>query len=323
MMYEPYKRKRKRRARKKHRLLGALLRLLILCALLIGIAGGLLYVLPAGLFAIEPDADLSPNSALPASPINILLLGVDAESDGQQRSDSMIVASIGADGVRLISILRDTAVDIPGYGEGRVNSAYAHGGAELAVRTVNANFGLNIMHWCVADYATLVRLVDAVGGIDVDVTAEELEQINHNVYSVRRSFKRLGYSYTPLTISGPGTHLNGLQALGYARIRKLDSDFVRASRQRTVLAALLKKVRARFYDPVLLYRLAAAALKGLKTDLSAPMLASLGLKAAAAGEVKTLRVPVNDSYQDTGAQIRITDPELNRRAIYEFLYPSP
>ena len=327
MYYEPYKRKQKHRKRRdRHRRRGGLIKplfkLLVFLLVLLTAGIGLLYIMPAGLFAIEPKTDLSLNSALPSSPINILLLGLDAENEGLRRSDTMIIASIGPDGVHLVSLLRDMTVDIPGIGPGRINSAYAYGGAELALRTVNASFGLNIMHYIAADYTSLVRLVDAVGGIEVDVTPEEMEQINVNLRSVERRFRRLGYACAPLTVSGAQTHLDGLQALGYARIRKLDSDFMRASRQRTVLFAALSKLQSSLYNPLLVARTARAALLALDTDLNAVQLLSLGVKAVAAGEVKALRVPVNDSFSDTGAAILLTDLEMNVQAIHGFLYES-
>lgn len=320
-MYEPYRRRSRRPARFGGRLLRLLLKLLIFLVALALLAGLVLYALPADVFSVEPAVDLGLSPGLPASPINVLLLGVDRENEGVRRSDSMLIASIGSGGVRLTSILRDTMVDIPGHGQGRINSAYAYGGAELALRTVNENFGLNIMHYVVADYVTLVRLVDALGGIEADITAAEMEQINANVYSMRRTFLALGYTCEPLTIPGEDTHLNGLQALAYARIRKLDSDFVRASRQRIVLAAMREKLKANLWNPVLLGRAGSAALSALDTDLNAAQLLSLGLKAAFGGELATLRLPVDGSFDDTGASIVLTDPELNRRALREFLYP--
>ena len=318
-MYEPYKRRR-RSGRLRKKLALSLLALLLTAILLLLLGGLALYALPAGLFAIEPQADLGLSADLPARPICVLLLGVDAESGGARRSDSMIIAAIGGDEVRLASLLRDTVVDIPGVGEGRLNSAFAYGGPELALRTVNQNFGLSIMHYIVADYVTLVRLVDALGGIDVEIAPEEVEHVNINVKSTAKLFRPLGYTYSELMTSGENTHLNGLQALGYARIRKLDSDFMRASRQRVVLGAMWKKLRANIWNPALLARLAATALDALETDLNAAQLLSLGLKAAASGGVEVLRVPVNGSFEDTGTVIRLSDPVLNRQALREFIY---
>ena len=325
MMYEPYERKPRRekrrdRQRRKRSLLVPLLKLALLLISLAVVAGLALYLLPAGLFAIEPEADLGLATDLPAAPVNILLLGVDAENEGLRRSDTIMVASIGRSGVRLVSILRDAMVEIPGHGRGRVNTAYTYGGAELAVRTINENFGLNIMHYCVADYVTLVRLVDAIGGVDADISAEEAEQINVNVRSMGGTFKPLGYTYSPLTVSGEGTHLNGLQALGYARIRKLDSDFKRAGRQRVVLAAILSRLKANLWNPVLLTRVGQAAFGSLETDLQPPLLISLGLKAALAGGIETMRVPVEESYEDNGSTLTVTDFQKNRLALRAFLY---
>ena len=319
MMYEPYKR-RKRGARRRYGCLAALLKLLVMLALLIALALGALYILPVGTFIIEPDVDLGLSTDLPSNRINILLLGVDKEHDGMQRSDTMIIASVGGGSVKLTSLLRDTLVEIPGHGEGRINTAYTLGGPELAVRTVNKNFGLNIMHYIVVDFASVVQFADAIGGVEIDITAAEMEQINVNVKDSARIFKPLGYTCDELKVYGEDTHLNGLQALGYARIRKIDSDFVRASRQRTLMEAMMKKIKGNIWNPVMLGRLGYTAFGAVETNLNPAQIISIALKAVASGEIRSLRLPVNGSYEDTQSVIKVKDFEMNKHAFRSFVY---
>ncbi len=279
MYYEPYRGKKKRKKSRRGclsaigRFLLKVLAVLIVLALL---AAGFLYVLPTSLFMVEPDADLSLTDGLPSSPFNVLILGVDVESSGSQRSDTMIVASIGSGSLKLTSIQRDTVVDLGEYGEQKINAAYAYGGPELAVRAVNELLELNIMRYVVVDFTVLVEMVDALGGVDIDITEAEMEHINKNVLLSRKVFEPLGYTETELTEYGEDTHLDGLQALAYARIRKLDSDFVRTSRQRIVIEAMLESLRSQLWNPVVLVRFIKAGLEGIETNLSTLQILSLG-----------------------------------------------
>ena len=325
MYYDSYKKKpaRKRRQRRSFSawIVRFLLKLLALVLVLIVAAAGILYILPVSLFCIEPSGtDLSLTDGLPASHINVLLLGADMLRDDSQRSDTIIVASIGYQDVKLTSILRDTVVDIPGHGADKINAAYAYGGAELVMKTLNANFDLNIMHYIAVDFVTLVEIVDAIGGVDIDITEEEMTQINLNVYKSRNVFRPLGYTATELTEYGEDVHLNGLRALGYARIRKTDSDFRRASRQRTLLNAMLEKIRNNLWNPVMLWRLGDAILNALDTNMSMVQLLSLGEKALMSGEVGQLRLPVDGAYSDDGSSLKITDRQANIDAFRRFVY---
>ena len=195
MYYDTYRGKRGGKKRRERGggctgwLLRTLLKLIALLLALAALAAVALYAIPPSFMNIEPgNADLSLTDGLPGDRVNILLLGVDFLEDGQQRSDAMMVASIGYDSVRLASVLRDTLVDIPGYGEHKLNSAYSYGGPELAMRVVNETYGLNITNYIVVDFSTMVDLVDAVGGVDVEVEDKELEHLNKYAYD---TFKKI------------------------------------------------------------------------------------------------------------------------------------
>ena len=327
MYYEPYQKKKSpRQPRRRRKTLGGwlaelCLRLLALVLILILLCVGLLYALPVSLFAVEPeDVDLSLTDGLPASRANILLLGLDELRENSRRSDTVMIASVGYGQLRLASILRDTVVNIPGYGADKLNAAYAHGGPQLVMKTLNQAFGLNLMHYIAVDYAALAGAVDALGGVDVPLSEAELSALNDLIDGARARLAARGYTAPDLVLGGETTHLNGVQALAYARIRKLDSDFMRASRQRTLLEAMLKKVRSSPWNPLRLIRLARALLDASDTNLSLIQLLSLGEKALAAGVPEQKRLPVDGSYTDDGSALRVDDFPANAEAFRAFAY---
>ena len=107
---------------------------------------------------------------------------------------------------------------------------------------------------------------------------------------------------------------------GYTRIRYCDSDYVRASRQREVLSAILKRFRERCWDPRVYAGLLDAVRDGVRTNLSLPELISLGEKALISGKIDTFRAPADGYMRDDGSGIEITDPEGNIRSLHEFIY---
>ena len=327
MYYDDYKRKpKKTRRRRKRRSFGewlgqGLLKLLALLLTVVLVSAGLLYALPPSFFMVEPEGmTLVPTDGLPTGCLNVLLLGTDDLRDGAQRSDAMLIASIGHGKFRLTSLMRDTVADIPGYGQNKLNAAFAFGGPELAMRTVNQNFALNIMHYAQVDYVALVRVIDAIGGVELDITEAERARLNTAMLKVRNVFQPLGYTAHELTQYGENIHLDGLQALSYARLRKIDSDFMRTSRQRTLLNAIIKKIRASLWNPALIVRLIRVVMDSVHTNMSALQILSLGEKALLAGECGQLRLPVDGSYQDDGSKLTITNMNANRSAFMEFVY---
>ena len=331
MYYEAYQKKPKRRQGgmwkpRRRRSFGAwlgmgLLRLIALALALALLTLGALYAAPPALFMVEPEGgNLALTDGMPATCLNVLLLGVDDLRDNVQRSDAVLIASIGYGRFRLTSVMRDTQVEIPGHGLGKLNAAYAYGGAELAMRTLNQNFALNIMHYAQVDYVALARVIDAIGGVEIDLTDAERERLNATMLKARRTFEPLGYVAHEVTQYGEHIHLDGLQALSYARIRKIDSDFARTGRQRTLMNAILKKVRANLWNPVLLLRLVRAVIQSVQTNLSPVQIASLGEKALLAGSAEQLRLPVDGAYTDDGSKLIVTDFNDNRAAFMQFVY---
>ncbi len=201
-------------------------------------------------------ADLSITPGLPAEWKNILLLGADDRMNGEGvRTDAIIVCSINTQTgqVKLSSILRDLAVNFhltSGDAIYRINSAYAFGGPQLAMKTVNELFQLNIEDYVIVNFFGFQELAHRLGGIDIDITEAEMHSINNNVIEQARIARNCGIDDSGIPLVelknfGPNTHLDGRQTLGYARIRKLDSDVSRAERQRVVLEALAEKLKGK------------------------------------------------------------------------------
>lgn len=156
---------------------------------------------------------------------NIALFGVDAPVGQRGRSDSIMIVTVdrNAKKIKISSIMRDSYVNIPDRGMDKVNHAYAFGGPELALRTLNSNFHLDIRNYATVNFTTLPKIIDILGGVSITVTGAEATQISG--------------------VSSAGTYnLTGAQALQYTRIRKIDSDFARAGRQRTVIEAIINKM---------------------------------------------------------------------------------
>ena len=333
MYYDTYRRKKPSRRRRRERmsctgwLMASLLKLLAFVLVLVLIIGGALYALPVGLMNIESSPqELSLTDGLPASRVNILLLGLDFMDNGKQRSDAMMVASVGYDGLRLTSLMRDTMVEIPGHGRGKLNSAYALGGAELTMRCVNQTFGLNITNYAVVDLKTLVDVVDAVGGVQVNISENEIENLNVNTWNTYKKItasdasRYAHYANTqPVTQTGDMT-LNGLFATAYARIRHPDSDYMRAARQREVLSGIITQLRKNFYDPRMYTKLWDVYKNSIQTNLHLAEIISLAEKVLISGEIKTSRFPMNEHIEDTGSAIEILRPAENIRALHEFIY---
>lgn len=156
---------------------------------------------------------------------NIALYGVDAPEGIFGRSDTIMILTVDTvhDKIKLTSIVRDAYVYIPGRGMDKITHAYAYGGAQLALRTLNANFQLGIKDFITVNFTTMPKVIDILGGITISVTDKEANAIPG--------------------INGAGTYtFTGSQALAFARLRSIDNDFERSRRQRDVMNAVFNKM---------------------------------------------------------------------------------
>lgn len=163
-----------------------------------------------------------------SQPISILLMGVDQRPNDPGRSDTLIVLTLNPQSkeMQMVSIPRDTKIQLPGYGTQKINAAYAFGGPKLAMQTVKKYLNIPLDYYVRINMQGLSQLVDAVGGVTVD----------NNISWHDEGFYKKGYFYHKGTL-----HLNGPQALGYVRMRHLDprGDFGRNQRQRKVIRAIV------------------------------------------------------------------------------------
>lgn len=175
------------------------------------------------------------------SVINFALFGIDTRDDESMEglSDSIMIVSVNrkTGAVKLISILRDSYVPIEGHGKQKITHAYSYGGAELAINTINQNFDMNIQDYATVNFAKMADIIDTLGGIDLEISRFEWEYTNGIGQS---TYGKKNYE----DLEAPGqVHMNGKQAVSYARIRE-DSDANRAERQRKVLSLLVNKVKS-------------------------------------------------------------------------------
>ncbi len=175
--------------------------------------------------------------------MNIALFGLDRRSkEEKSRADSIMVANINFETktINLVSILRDTLVDIKGHGRDKLNHSYAYGGPELSMETINLNFDLDINKYVSVDFFSLAKVIDIIGGVDIDLKDYEANQINQNLNEIN-NIEKLPARTDYIQGSGLKT-LNGRQAVAYCRIRKVgNGDYERTQRQRNVLKAILVK----------------------------------------------------------------------------------
>ena len=176
---------------------------------------------------------------------NIALFGVDSRDDDLgpgNRSDCIIIASINNDTkeISLVSVYRDSYVNIEGYGLDKITHAYSYGGPELALKTLNKNLDLNIKEFVTVNFGAVADAVDAIGGVEINVEENEISYLNGYA---RSTAKDIGTTVEEITKPGL-QNLNGIQAVGYSRIRYTNGgDYKRTERMRTVIEAMFEKLK--------------------------------------------------------------------------------
>ncbi|MGI6010576.1 MAG: LCP family protein [Ruminococcus sp.] len=181
----------------------------------------------------------------------IALVGLDntTQTLDYGNSDTMIIASINNDTkkVKLVSVYRDTYLNVGTDSESgediytKANAAYAYGGAQQMMNMMNKNLDLNLDGYVTVDFNAVAEAIDLLGGLDIEMTADEVEHMNN--YCVETS-ERTGKSYEEIYPEDGVHHLNGVQAVSYARIRyTAGNDFRRAARQRLVIYKMVEKAK--------------------------------------------------------------------------------
>ena len=236
------RRKRLKKRRRRRRLV-IILELIILCIL--GTTAFGLFKL--GKMERTNLSNIKNNGLKQTGYTNVALFGLDSRENDLgkgNRSDTIIIASLNNDTkeVKLVSIYRDTLLELDDGSYNKANSAYSFGGPEGAVSLINRNLDMNIEKYVTVNFNALVDVIDAVGGLDLELTHDEVGHMNN--YCVETS-KVTGKSYEKIEPEVEGTyHLNGVQAVSYSRIRYTEGgDFKRAERQRLVLQKIADKAQ--------------------------------------------------------------------------------
>ena len=258
--------------------------------------------------------------------INILLIGSDSrDGSADGRSDAIILLSVSSKTKRIYmtSLLRDMYVDIPGHDGNRLNAAYSFGGAELLMETVEQNLDITVNRYMVVNFEAFANLVDAVGGVDLELTSEEIELVNGylNEYN-ELTGQEFGTNYMDTSKEGM-VHLNGPQALAYTRNRYIGTDFGRTERQRKVLTGVFEGLpKALVTNPTELFD---GLMPNLTTNLTqgecyvlslvAPMILSYDMEQGS--------IPMEGTYRDAnirGMAVLEVDWEANREHLHRMLF---
>ena len=270
--------------------------------------------------------DLAITPGLSSDWLNILLLGTDARGSTKYlRTDTMIVLSINAKTkqMKLSSIMRDIWVQIPGYGGQKLNAACVYGGPELTIRTINESFGLNIEKYALVNMQCLVEIVDALGGIELNVTPAESGAIRRLNASSVGAKDGSGKYISEAVPSGENVLLNGKQVLAYSRIRKSDSDYARTSRQRNVLVAIARKMQS--VNVLRLTGIVTTMLQYVETNLGFNEIMDIAgvCMKVDLSKLNEFRIPADGTF-DAGMYGNTwcikPDFEANKKALHEFIY---
>ena len=256
---------------------------------------------------------------------NIALFGVDSTTGAltkNTRSDTIMIASVDQDtgACKLVSVYRDTYLNLSNDSYNKCNSAYAKGGPEMAISMLNMNLDMNITDFVTVGFAGLTDTIDALGGVYIDVDDAEINHLNNYQLCIAEDLKR---TYTPVSNTGYQI-LNGLQATGYCRIRyTAGDDFKRTERQREVLSAVADQ--AKKANPLQLAEIANNVFEEVYTSLDVSEIVALLGDVGKYNIVGQAGFP-NETYRRTGTVgskgscVIPDDLETNVRWLHSFLF---
>lgn len=273
--------------------------------------------------------------------LNVMLFGEDSRkgNETQGRSDTMLMLSIDNrhKKIKLTSFMRDCLVTIPGYddtgneyGLNKLNAAYTYGGPALSIKTIESNFGIAIDRYAVVDFESFKSIIDTLGGVDIELTQDEIDYINWQTYLNGQSEDRYEIKDKPGKV-----HLNGRQALWYSRNRGYQEeehpevvisgdDFDRTNRQRNLLTTIMKSLKNANLAQIvsIVGEIGPMITTNLKKDELTTLVANS--MTYLSYDMEQFRVPLDDYYRyDVYNQMSvlvITDMEETRLELAKFVY---
>ena len=270
------------------------------------------------------NSDLDENTILSLEGYtNIALFGLDNRSSNNYdtgNSDVIMIASINnkTKDIKLVSVYRDTYLSIGNGTYNKSNAAYARGGAKQAVQMLNSNLDLDIKEYVCVDWAAMVKVIDDLGGLDLEITEGEMNQINKYKHDID---KVTGKSTASVTQYGL-VHLDGTQATTYARIRKLaGDDFKRASRQRIVLQAIMEKAKKADFGT--LTSICNSVIDDISTSLSITEILSLAKDVASYNIASTTGFPfelTTENLAGSGDTVIPADLATNVVELHKYMF---
>ena len=318
-------RQTKKKARKKNSKLKAFLFRAVM--LIFFLAAGLYFVVAAAYSKLNYHEieSLTSKPMKEDGVINILLIGNDSRQNGEDgRSDAMILLSIcpKKNKIYMTSLLRDMYVEIPGHDDNRLNAAYSFGGSELLMKTVEENLDIKINRYMLVNFEAFANLVDAVGGVDLELSSAEIEWVNAylNEYNLLTE-KEFGTDYMDTSKDGM-VHLNGPQALAYTRNRYIGTDFGRTERQRKVLKEVVRSLPKGMLHPI---KLTDGLMPNLTTNLTQWECYRLSLMAPLllTYDIEQGSIPVEGTYKDATIRkmaVLEVDFEANKEYLHKLLF---
>ncbi len=276
----------------------------------------------------ELSGDIGVNELLSTKDVqNIALFGLDdRDSSADGHSDAIIIVSIDRkhDKIKMTSIARDSLVPVEGYrsvdGKTKITHAFSKGGVNLAVKTLNQNFGMNITDYAYVNFIEFAEIIDYIGGVTINVEQREMAELNNHIY-----WMGIECNMTITKVKQAGVQrLSGGQALAYARVRKIDSDIQRGNRQRDVLQAMFNEVKTL---PLTKFPgLVAKLLKMCHTNMTSSELMSIATWALTnSPEFMNFSLPSEEcnawggTHQDHG-WVWIYDLNYATRLLHNFVY---
>jgi len=299
--------------------------LLVLVLGVVSIYVGIVNSLKEGTVEIVKEEELTEESLLSQNvPIiteeqiedhvfNVLLVGIDTKESGSfsGRSDTMMLVSYNEfeNKASIVSFMRDSLVEVPGYGQTKLGHSYAYGGVGLTINTINKVYDLDIQNYVTINFENMQNVIDRMGGIEVPLTAEEAAYLNR----VRKTNFVEGINV-----------MNGQEALWHARNRSLDNDFGRTRRQRSVMNGIYRKVMET-KNPETLSALIGYCLTQVKTNMDVSTITDMAVKVLSKDDltVKQTSVPAAGTYSSEtyeGMSVLKVDIEENKKILRDYLY---